>query len=161
MDVLVWQLPCPCYFNSHSLPVVAEKTFLSLRQIASSNKDVHCLAISHSDQASTDRWVESVGGSGDVEVIVDHDRKLYAAYGLGVSSWWHVLNPWSMANVFKLGREEKIWNRPTESGSRWQSAGEFAVDGSGIVQYSHPGQTTDDLADFQAAVKSVRSASKQ
>ena len=144
----------------HSLPVVAEKTFLSLRKIADSNKDVHCIAVSHSDPDSTNRWVESVGGSGDVQVIVDSERKIYAAYGLGVTGFWHVLNPWSMATVFKLGREEKIWNRPTESGSRWQSAGEFAVDGSGIVRFSHPAQTTDDMADLQSALKSVKSASK-
>ena len=95
-----------------------------------------------------------------MQVVVDHERQVYAAYGLGVSSWWHVLNPWSMATVFKLGREEKIWNRPTESGSRWQTAGEFAVDPSGIVQYSHSAQTTDDLADFQSALKTVKSTSK-
>jgi len=128
--------------------------------MAEDNRDVHWIAVSHSDQPSTDRWVESVGGTGNVEVIVDHERKIYAAYGLGVSSWWHVLNPWSMANVFKLGRQEKIWNRPTESGSRWQTAGVFAVDASGVVRYSHPAQTTDDLGDLQEAVTSVRRGSK-
>ena len=133
---------------------------MALRKVAAANKDVHCVAVSHSDQESTDRWVESVGGPGDVRVIVDHSRNIYAAFGLGVSSWWHVLNPWSMATVFKLGREEKIWNRPTESGSRWQTAGEFAVDSSGVVHYSHPAQTTDDLADFQAALRSVKSIPK-
>lgn len=133
---------------------------MSLRKVAAANKDVHCVAVSHSDQDSTDRWVESVGGSGDVQVIVDPERNIYAAFGLGVSSWWHVLNPWSMTTVFKLGREENIWNRPTESGSRWQTAGEFAVDSSGVVRYSHLAQTTDDLADFQSAPRSVRSTPK-
>jgi hypothetical protein len=104
--------------------------------------------------------VESVGGSDNVQIIVDEARAMYAVFGLGVSSWWHVLNPWSMANVFKMGREENIWNRPTESGSRWQTAGVFAVDASGIVQYSHPAQTTDDLGDLQTALASIRSVSK-
>ncbi|PBP28746.1 hypothetical protein BUE80_DR000275, partial [Diplocarpon rosae] len=31
--------------------------------------------------------------------------------------------------AYALGKREGIWNRPTESGSRWQTAGSFAVDG--------------------------------
>lgn len=139
---------------------VAEKTFLLLRKIAEENKDVQCIAISHSDKESTDRWVESVGGSKDVQVIVDHERKIYASYGLGVSSWWHVLSPASLGTVFKLGREENIWNRPTESGSRWQTAGVFGVDSKGIVRYSHPAQSAEDLGDLEAALSSIKSAAK-
>lgn len=140
--------------------LVAEKMLLSLRQIAKENKDVHCIAVSHSDQDSTNRWLESVGGPNDIQVIVDDARAIYAAYGLGVSSWWHVLSPWSLGSIFKLGREENIWNRPTESGSRWQTAGVFAIDAEGLIRYSHPAQSADDVGDLKAALKSIKSASK-
>jgi AhpC/TSA antioxidant enzyme len=102
-----------------------------------------------------------VGGLDKVELVVDEGRTLYAAYGLGFSTWWHVLNPWSLAKVFQLGKTENIWNRPTESGSRWQTAGIFAIDETGVVRYAHPAQTTDDLGDIQAALKSLNIGSKK
>jgi hypothetical protein len=118
------------------------------------------VAVSHSSQDSTDKWVESVGGAGDVQVIVDDEREIYAQYGLGIASWWHVLNPWSLGAVITLARQDKIKNRPTESGTRWQTSGVFAVDSSGIVKYSHPSRTTDDLGDLDAAVKAVQGAAR-
>ena len=133
---------------------------MSLRQIASDNKDVTCIAVSHSEKEHTDKWLESVGGANAVEVIVDDQRQIYAAYGLGVSSFWHVLNPWSMSAVFKLGRGDNIWNRPTESGSRWQTAGVYGVDASGTIRYSHPSQATDDRGDFDEALRSLQTAAK-
>lgn len=95
-----------------------------------------------------------------MQLIVDDGRKVYAQYGLGVSSLWHVLNPWSMAAVFTMARQEKIVNRPTESGTRWQKSGVYAVDASGTIRYSHPSQTTDDLGDLEAAVASVDGTGK-
>lgn len=117
---------------------------------------MQCIAVSHSDKPSTDKWVESVGGAANVQVIVDSERKIYGQYGLGVASFWHVLNPWSLGAVFTMAREEKIANRPTESGTRWQTSGVYAVDASGVVKYSHPSATTDDLGDLEAAVKSIK-----
>ena len=134
---------------------VAEKTFLSLRNIANDQPRISCIAVSHSDNVATDKWLESIGGAGHVEVIVDDERKLYGAYGLGVSSAWHVLNPWSMADVFKIGREEKIWNRPTESGTRWQTAGTFGIDSSGRVKYVQVAQQASDNGDFDKASESL------
>jgi len=115
---------------------VAEKTFKDLRQLADEHNDVDFIAVSHSDEQSTDKWVISVGGHRETKVIVDSDREIYAQWGLGVSSAWHVLNPWSLWNVFSLGNKEQIWNRPTESGSRWQTAGSFAIDKDGIVEWA-------------------------
>lgn len=97
----------------------------------------------------------SVGGEQDVTVIVDDGRELYAKYGLGVSSAWHVLNPWSMWNVFRLGQKEKIWNRPTESGTRWQTSGSWAVDKEGVVRWGGVGRSADDVPDFEEAVKAI------
>jgi hypothetical protein len=103
------------------LSPVAEKTFQSLRNAAGKNPDVNFIAVSHSDQEATDKWIIAVGGEWDTHVIVDAEREVYAQWGLGVSSAWHVLNPWSMYSVWKLGKQENIWNKPTESGSRWQT----------------------------------------
>lgn len=135
---------------------VAEKVFLKLREAADQNPNIHCIAVSHSDQPSTEKWVKDVGGAGKVEVLVDHERHLFAVYGLTASSFWAVLNPWSLSNVVNLGKQEGIWNRPTESGSRWQTAGLFAVNGGGKVVYSHPAQTADDLGDVKVAVDSTK-----
>lgn len=96
-----------------------------------------------------------MGGAGQVEVIVDANRTTYGRWGLGLSSLWHTLNPWSLSNVFTLGREEKIWNRPTESGSRWQTAGTFAVDRNGIVKYVQVAKTADEIGDFDKAAESL------
>jgi len=115
---------------------VAEKTLKDLRQLADKHDDVDFIAVSHSDEQSTDKWVTSVGGNRRIKIIVDSERAIYAQWGLGVSSVWHVLNPWSLWNAFSLGSKEQIWNRPTESGSRWQTAGGFAVDGAGIVKWA-------------------------
>lgn len=115
--------------------IVAEKTFRNLRQMAEAHPDVHCVAVSHSDKPATDKWLQSIGGEVAVDVVVDHERQLYGRYGLGVSSMWHVFNPWSMSDVFKLAKAEQIKNRPTESGTRWQTAGTFGIDASGIVKY--------------------------
>lgn len=42
-----------------------------------------------------------------------------------------------LSSVYALGKEKGIWNRPTESGSRWQAGGNFAVDASGSVAWAH------------------------
>ncbi|KAK5156077.1 hypothetical protein BJ546DRAFT_835304 [Cryomyces antarcticus] len=133
----------------------AEKTFISMRDKAASNPNIHFVAVSHSDQASTKKWIEALGGAGSVEVIVDPEREIFARWGLGISSFWHVLSPWSMWSVYRLGKDEGIWNRPTESGSRWQTAGSFAMDGKGTVKWGHAAQRADHVPDFDEAVKSV------
>ena len=101
--------------------------------------------------------MDSVDGAGQVKIVVDSDRKLYAQWGLGVSSFWHILNPWSLWSVYRTGREDGIWNKPTESGNRWQTAGSFAVDGQGTVQWSKKAGTADEAVDFEQAVKAATS----
>ena len=58
--------------------------------------------------------------------------------------------------MFRLGRSEEIWNRPTESGSRWQTAGLFAVDGNGVVRYAHVAQAADDRGDLDEALTKLK-----
>lgn len=59
--------------------------------------------------------------------------------------------------MYKLGKQEGIWNRPTESGNRWQSSGSFGVDSEGVVRWAKPAQSADDIPDFDDAVNSVQS----
>lgn len=178
--ILTFLRHCGCPF--------AEKTFLSFRAAASTHPSINFVAVSHSDQIATDKWLEAVGGADNVHVIVDSERELFARWGLGVSSFWHVLNPASMWNVYRLGKEHGIvssfpsllfpssyptrcgnasslnrklltrglqWNRPTESGSRWQTSGSFAVDRKGVVRWGGPAGRADFIPDFEEAVKAV------
>jgi hypothetical protein len=151
---------CSCGPSVHLLfeanfDIVAEKTFKQLTQLSSENPQVSFVAVSHSDQEATDRWVVLVGGEWNVNVIVDAERKLYAQWGLGVSSTWHVLNPWSIYKSYRMAKDEKIWNKPTESGSRWQIAGSFAVGGDGVVRWVHVAKSADDMPDFKEALMTL------
>jgi hypothetical protein len=98
----------------------------------------------------------------EVEVVVDAERELYNAWGLGVSSAWHVLNPFSMYSVFRLARasgSEKFVNRPTESGTRWQTSGSFAVSKDGTVTWGQAAKSADFIPDFDEALKSLGTGS--
>jgi hypothetical protein len=67
----------------------------------------------------------------------------------------HVLSPASMMSVYRLGKERGIWNRPTESGSRWQSGGNFAVDGEGLVRWGGVAGRADEVVEFGEIVKAL------
>lgn len=123
--------------------------------MAGKHPEINFVAVSHSDEEATEKWVISVGGEWDVHVVVDVERELYAQWGLGVASTWHVLNPWSMYSVYQLGKKENIWNLPTESGSRWQTSGSFAVDGEGAVRWTGVAKAADDIPDFRDALKAL------
>ncbi|KAI9740666.1 MAG: hypothetical protein M1818_004630 [Claussenomyces sp. TS43310] len=138
---------CGCPFS--------EKNFLDLRKVAGQHPEAHFIAVSHSDQESTDKWVSAVGGEWATSVIVDHERELYGAWGLGICSTWHLMNPWSMYSLYQLGKQENIWNRPTESGSRWQTSGSFAVDGNGVVRWAEVAQSGDHMPDFAELLRAV------
>ncbi|KAF3391757.1 hypothetical protein F1880_007808 [Penicillium rolfsii] len=142
-------------FLRHCGCPVAEATFLAMRTTASQHPDINFVAVSHSDQPSTDKWLSAVGGPGSVRVIVDAEREIYAKWGLGIVSWKHVLSPAALVNILKLGREQGIWNRPTESGSRWQSAGYWAVDQEGYVRWGAPAARADDIMNVTEAINAL------
>jgi hypothetical protein len=75
-----------------------------------------------------------------------------------VSNTWHILNPWSIYSVYKMAKYEKIWNKGTESGNRWQTAGSFAVDAEGVVRWVKVPKVMDNLPDLKEAVKTVSSS---
>ncbi|KJK75436.1 hypothetical protein H634G_08799 [Metarhizium anisopliae BRIP 53293] len=139
---------------NHS-PGIAEKTFKTLTAVSEMQRDVHCIAVSHSSPEATERWIPQVGGAWHTDVIIDEGRDLYAKWGLGLSDTWHAFNPMALYSVYRLGADEGIWNRPTESGSRWQKSGAFAVDEAGMVRWRHISKTADDLPDFDAALEAL------
>ncbi|SPJ81678.1 uncharacterized protein FTOL_09083 [Fusarium torulosum] len=130
-------------------------TLLSLADLSNKVPSVHCVAISHSSEEATDKWLPQVGGTWNVDVVIDEERNLYANWGLGISSTWHAVNPLTLWNVFSLGKNEGIWNRPTESGSRWQTSGAFAVDRDGTIRWAQVARTADDLPDLKAAITAL------
>ncbi|KAK4156785.1 hypothetical protein C8A00DRAFT_40799 [Chaetomidium leptoderma] len=97
----------------------AQKTFLHLRALATKYPStLTCIAVSHSSPAATQKWIDLLGGGtraggGLVQVVVDEDRAVYAAWGLGLGSVWYVLNPASQVAGFK----EKGWLGERVAGS--------------------------------------------
>lgn len=140
---------------------VAEKNFLNLRALAATHTQVNFIAVSHSDRTSTDQWLAALPDPSkntlpNLEIVVDAEREAYAAWGLGTSGFWHVLG--SIPSVSKLDKEEGIKVRSTESGNRWQTAGNFAVDGHGIVRWSRKDERADDLPNLKDGVRAVLAA---
>lgn len=146
--ILTFLRHCGCPF--------AEKTFLSFRDAASAHSNIKFIAISHSNESSTQKWVEAIGGAGPVEVLVDSARDIYGHWGLGTSSFWHVLNPRGLWNVYQVGKKDHIWNRPTESGSRWQMSGSFAINQQGYVRWGQAASSAYWIPDFVEAICAVK-----
>ncbi|KAJ6526773.1 hypothetical protein B0H19DRAFT_1196949, partial [Mycena capillaripes] len=99
---------------------------------------VRFVAVSHSDQGTTDRWLDAVASSEGVEILVDADRTVFAQWRLGLSSFGHFLSPASL---------------PTESGNRWQTSGSFAVDHEGIVKWGRAMRRANEVPNFGEAVE--------
>ncbi|KAJ5608986.1 hypothetical protein N7528_009553 [Penicillium herquei] len=143
---------------------VAEASFLAMRKAAAQQSDINFIAISHSNQQSTEKWLEAVGGptetgsSSSVFVVIDADREVYAKWGLGTVSWGHVLNPLGILAILKMGKETGIWNRPTESGSRWQGGGYWAVDAEGYVRWGGPATAAVDVIDMEGALDALQTS---
>ncbi|KAK5656388.1 hypothetical protein OQA88_4769 [Cercophora sp. LCS_1] len=96
----------------------AQKTFTNLRTIATRfPNDVSCIAVSHSSAAATQKWIDLLGGAWNVQIVIDEDRAVYAAWGLGLGSVWYVLNPTSTVAGFK----EKGWLGASVAGSLQRS----------------------------------------
>jgi hypothetical protein len=60
----------------------------------------------------------------------------------------------SLAEVGRLAREG-VRNRHPD-GTRWQSAGTFAVDGGGVVRWRHLPEHAGDLPDLRDAIAALR-----
>lgn len=88
-------------------PPVAQQTFLALRALSAKAQltNTTFIAISHSSPAATQKWLDLIGGAWNVQVLIDEDRALYAAWGLGLSSVWYYFNPTTQGAAWR----EKGW----------------------------------------------------
>lgn len=59
-----------------------------------------------------------------MEVVIDEEREVYASWGLGLSTAYYLLNPWTQMAARTLGNTEGIWAREVgDGGNRWQIGG--------------------------------------
>lgn len=153
-----------CFLRHCGCPF-AEKTYLNLRETAIAHRHIAFVAVSHSAESATDAWLRSLpqhsSEPANLVIVVDEDLEAYAAWGLGPSSYAHVVSPWALWDVWRLGRDENIWNRPTESGSRWQTSGFWAVDAEGVVRWGRRAVRASDVPDFEDGVRALERAEGQ
>jgi hypothetical protein len=126
----------------------------TLRDAATASADITWVAISHAPAEATERWCRAIGGSGDVRVVSDPSRRTYAEWGLGRTSLGHFLGRRSLTEVARVARRG-IRNRHPH-GTRWQSAGTFALDEEGVVRWRHLPEHAGDLPDLDAAVRALK-----
>jgi hypothetical protein len=124
-----------------------------LREGASRAPEAQWIAISHAPEQATERWCRAVGGADGVIVASDASRRAYADWGLGRTSLDHFLGRRSLAAAAGLARRG-IRNRHPH-GTRWQSAGTFAIDDHAIVRWRALPAHAGDLPDLDAALSAV------
>jgi hypothetical protein len=151
--VLESERPAIVAFLRHTGCPFAERTMQMLREQAARSPAVQWVAISHAPDAETARWCEAVGGAGDVILAGDPARRTYAAWGLGRTSLGHFMGRSSLAGVTGLARLG-IRNRHP-AGTRWQSAGTFALDGAGIVRWRALPAHAGELPELDEALRSI------
>ncbi len=146
--------PAAIAFLRHAGCPFAERTVQLLRDAAIASPEVRWLAISHATAADTERWTEAIGGSGAVTVLSDPSRSCYAAWGLDRTPLGHFMGRRSLEAAVGLARDG-IRNRHP-SGSRWQSAGTFALDRELLVRWRMLPSHAGDLPDLDAALAAAR-----
>jgi hypothetical protein len=127
-----------------------------MRSLANRHTSIRFVAVSHCTPQATKAWVDKVDGAWNIEVIVDEGRELYALWGLGVSSYAHLLNPRNGFNQIMLGKNEGVWGQEVgEGGNRWQTGGAFAVDEKGIVKWGGPMKSADEAIALEDACSAL------
>jgi hypothetical protein len=145
--------PAVIAFLRHVGCPFAEATMRHLRAQAERHPEIQWVAISHASSDATRRWCKATGGCERVLVASDPSRWAYAAWGLRRTSLGHFLGRRSLGAVVAHARQG-IRNRHP-SGTRWQSAGTFAVDAEGVVRWRHLPEHAGDLPDLDAALEAL------
>jgi AhpC/TSA antioxidant enzyme len=140
-------------FLRHTGCPFAESTMRMLRDGAAAHPELEWVAISHATREATDAWCRAIGGTHGVRVASDPSRGVYAAWGLGRTGVGHFLGRRSLAEVARLARTGVRNRHP--SGTRWQSAGTFAIDAQGLVRWRHLPEHAGDLPDLDAAIRAI------
>lgn len=145
--------PAVVAFLRHTGCPFAEHTARRLRDAAAAEPDISWIVVSHAGTEATVRWREAIGGLPDVAVLIDADRIHYATWGLGRTSLTHFMGRRSLGDVAKLARQG-VRNRHPD-GTRWQTAGTFAVDSEGVVRWRHLPTYAGDMPDLDEAVAAL------
>ena len=136
----------------------AEATLKAMDHQAGLHPATHFVAVSHGAPAATQRWWQQLGIGPRVSIVVDGERLLYAAWGLGLTDLGHFMGPRSLGAAVALGLRGVRNRHP--SGSRWQSAGTFAVDAVGVVRWRHLPRHAGDLPKLEAALSALGDAAR-
>ena len=145
--------PAVVAFLRHTGCPFAELTARDLRDAAAATPEVEWIVVSHAGAESTARWRDAIGGLPGVVVLVDPERVHYATWGLGRTSLGHFMGRRSLGDVARLARQG-IRNRHPD-GTRWQTAGTFAVDESGTVRWRHLPAYAGDTPTLDEAVAAL------
>ena len=129
----------------------AEATLLEMERRALQHSDVRWIAISHGTREASVSWHEKIVSTPRVQLLVDAERTHYAAWGLGTTSAGHFLAFRSLAGAARLAGRG-IRNRHP-SGSRWQSAGSFALRDR-VVACHYP-EHAADMPDFDGQLRAL------
>ena len=121
----------------------AEQTIKLLRQQAASMPEVRFVAILHGDGAAAESWLAEIGGAGSAVLIFDESGTLYAQWGLGFTGAGHFLGLSALLGLLALLRYG-IRNRAA-SGTRWQRAGSFVINSSGVLLWKHLPVSAQDV----------------
>ncbi|HEX8065346.1 MAG TPA: AhpC/TSA family protein [Thermoleophilaceae bacterium] len=148
--------PAVVAFLRHTGCPFAEATARALREAAGAHPDLDWVAVSHATAEATAAWRDAIGGMEGVRVLIDDGRVHYATWGLGRTSARHFMGRSSLSAVGRLARQG-IRNRHPD-GTRWQSAGTFAVDGDGVVRWRHVPEHAGDLPRLDAAAAALTGA---
>jgi hypothetical protein len=132
----------------------AEATARDMCAAAPSAPDVEWVAVTHSPPAVTLQWCALVGGCDELRLVEDESRALYASWGLGRTGVRHFLGWRSLREVVRLRAEDGIRNTRSD-GTRWQTAGTFAVDASGVVRWRHIPRHAGERPDLEEAVRAL------
>ena len=86
-------------------------------------------------------------------LLLNPDKKLYAAYGFDRGSWWALYNPLSIFRYLKLIFQGV---RPGIPGSDWhQLGGDVIIDPGGIVRLHHISTNPHDRPSIESLLKLV------
>ena len=129
----------------------AEATARDMCAAASSAPDVEWVAVTHSSPAMTLQWCALVGGCDELRLVEDESRALYASWGLGRTGVRHFLGWRSLREVVRLRSDDGIRNARSD-GTRWQTAGTFAVDAAGVIRWRHIPRHAGERPDLAEAV---------
>jgi hypothetical protein len=145
--------PAVVSFLRHVGCPFAEATVKAMSAEAQKEPELRWIAVSHARLEATDSWCAQIGASRHVRVVIDENRAVYAAWGLGLSRLRHFAGRRSLGAVVALARTG-IRNRHP-AGTRWQQAGSFAVAGDGTIAWRHVPKHAGDLPDFAGALSAL------